>query len=235
MKTRAHDPEMLDRPDLPHSERVSTYRFLEIVNKIGGARAIGKELARLSRSWRGPIRILDVGSGGADIPRAIARWAARAGHDVSIVCLDNTPDAIAWARERSRAFPRIRFVRGDARAIPFPPGSFDYVICSLFLHHLGDEEVVGALAAFDRLATRGLVLCDLIRSRIGWLSAKLVTLLGAPVVRFDGPLSVRRSFTLDEIRGLARRAGLPWVRARRVLGHHFVLSGERPGFLQSPP
>jgi ubiquinone/menaquinone biosynthesis C-methylase UbiE len=235
MKHRSTELEILDLRKLTPAEQASTYRFLAFFNRIGGGRAIRNELRRLSGSWRGPIRILDVGSGSADIPRMIARWARRARLPVTIVCLDSSDDALAWARGASREFPELRFVRGDARSLPFAPRSFDYVVCSLLLHHLGDEQVVRALQAFEGVAARGLVLCDVIRRRRAWLWAKAVTTFGNAVVRFDGPLSVRRSFTLEEIRELAKRAGLPWVRVRPVMGHHFLLSGERPGFLQSPP
>lgn len=230
MKQRSHELEKLDQEHTRH-ELEETFRFLTFVNRFGGARAITNELRRLSRSWTGRVRILDVGSGGADIPRAIARWAKRAGHDVSIVGVDQAADAVAYARRESRAFPTIRFVRGDARALPFAPGSFDYVTCNLLLHHLTDEDAAVALRSFAGLASRGLVLCDLIRRRRAWLLAKVITLFGHPIVRFDGPMSVRRAFTLPEIREVARRAGLGSATIRPVFGHHFVLSTE----LQSPP
>jgi SAM-dependent methyltransferase len=231
---RAFEPEVLDERPTP-AEIASTFRFLAVFNRIGGGRAVLRELGRFSRSWTGPVRILDVASGGADIPRAIAAWAARAGFDVSVTCLELSADILAYARRETAGVPNVSFVRGDARAFPFADGGFDYVIASLFLHHLPDEATVAVLRAFDRLARRGIVVCDLIRRRRAWLWARFLTLFGDPVVRFDGPLSVRRAYTIREIEALAARADLGWARIRPVLGHHFVLSGERPGVrLQSP-
>ena len=228
MKARSTELELIDIGALSREELESTYRFLAVINKVGGGRAIRGELRRLSREWRAPIRILDVGSGGGDIARSIARWARSAGHSVSITCCDVSPVATAFARRESSAFPSISFVRGDARALPFADGAFDYVICSLFLHHLPDEAAVLMLRAFDRVASRGLVLCDAIRRRRAWLWVSFLTLFGSRAVRYDGPLSVRRAFTLEEIASVAARAGLPWLSVRPVFGHHFLLSGERP-------
>jgi SAM-dependent methyltransferase len=229
VRRRFEIPEFVDLRQLEPAELESTYRFLAFFNGIGGGRAIRNELRRYSRAWTGPVRILDVGSGSAGVARMIARWARRAGLDVSVTGLDLSPQATAWARRESAGIPKLTFVRGDARALPFAEGSFDYVICSLFLHHLSEDDIVSLLRGFARLAVRGFVLADVLRRRRAWLWAKLVTLFGHAVVRHDGPLSVRRSFTLAEIGSVAARAGLPWLRARPVPGHHFLLSGERPG------
>jgi SAM-dependent methyltransferase len=208
-------------------ELESTYRYLTFFNRIGGGRAIRNELRRLSRGWTGPIRILDLASGGADIPRMIARWAQRAGKQVSIVCLDRSPQATALARRNSKDFPSISFVIGDALAMPFPKGSFDYVTSCLFLHHLSNEDAVRLLRGIDEVAVRGLVIADLIRRRRAVMWAWLLT-LGCAVVHYDGPLSVKRAFTLPEIEDVVAQAGIRHARIRPVLGHHFLLSGERP-------
>ena len=234
-KTRSREPEILDQRRLTAAELETTHRFLAFFNRFGGGRAIGREFRRLARSWTGPIRILDVGSGGGDIGRAIASWATRARLDVAITGVDLSADALAWARRHSRGIPSITFVQGDGHRLPLADRSVDYVICNLFLHHLDDDDVVAILREFDRVAARGLVLCDVIRRRRAWLWARFVTLFGSAIVRNDGPLSVRRSFTLREIDALRERAGLSWARIRPVLGHHFLLSGERPEVrLQSP-
>lgn len=234
MKHRSHEPEILDLRPLAPDEVAPTCEFLAAINWIGSARAIRNDLRRFARSWDAPITILDVASGGGDVPRALARWARAEGIPLSIVCLDRSVEVTAWARSKSARDPLITFVRGDARSIPFRPQSFDYVICSLFLHHLDDDAVVSLLRSADRLAIRGVVFCDLIRRRRAFLWAKVLTLFGNAVVRNDGPLSIRRAFTLDEISRLAALADIPWTRIRPVVGHHFLLSGEKsPVRLQS--
>ena len=134
---------------------------------------------------------------------------------------------VELATRQSAGYPEITIVRGDALALPFAPGSFDFVTSSLFFHHLPDEAVVRALREFDRVARRGVVVNDLIRRRRLYWWTKFFTWFGNDIVRFDGPLSVRKAFTLEEIRGLAERSGLAWLTVEEAFGHRFVLKGER--------
>jgi len=125
-----------------------------------------------------------------------------------------------------RADPSGRVgVRGDALRLPFRDGSFDYVTTSLFLHHLSDAELVQALREFDRVARRGLVMNDLLRRTRLYLWTKVFTLFANEYVRHDGPLSVRKAFTLDELRRLA--APLPYLKTRVCFGHRVILYGEK--------
>jgi len=56
----------------------------------------------------------------------------------------------------------------------------------------------------------------------------LFTLFANPYVKADGPLSVRRGFTVPEIRALAARSGLDRLKVRIHFGHRFTLAGVRP-------
>jgi len=77
-------------------------------------------------------------------------------------------------------------------------------------------------AASDRLV----VVCDLARSNVAWWLTYAGTrlLTRSPVVRVDGPLSVRAAFTIDEVRSLAVQAGLTDCRIQRRMPFRFVLS-----------
>jgi hypothetical protein len=70
---------------------------------------------------------------------------------------------------------------------------------------------------------------DLSRSRFSfvgvWLACHLLTT--SPVVRFDGPASVRSAFTPREALALAERAGLTAAVVRSKFPARFLLSWER--------
>ena len=119
-------------------------------------------------------------------------------------------------------------VRGDARRLPFRDRSADVVVSSQLFHHLGDGDAILALREFARVARRGVVVSDLLRRRRALLWIRLLTLWANRFAKADGPLSVKRGFTVGEARALAARAGLWWLRTRTHFGHRFTLAGVRP-------
>jgi len=164
-----------------------------------------------------PITLLDVATAGADVPRAIAGWARRRQVRVRIAALDASRDILAAARQGIDAYPEITLVRGDALALPFPDRAFDLVICGLALHHFTAGQAARVLREIDRVSRCGFVVNDILRSWGAYLGAWLDTRLLSRnrLARHDGPLSVLRSFTLEEFRALVRDAGVSNVEVRR--------------------
>jgi ubiquinone/menaquinone biosynthesis C-methylase UbiE len=223
----------MDAPDADPALVRRSLRFLRRVNRLlGYTRSTLHHLERFSRGWRAdePIRILDVATGSADLPRAIVRWADRQDfRDVRVVGVDLhvTTTAAAVAGLAHEPDPRIRMVRGNALELPFADGSFDYATTSLFLHHLDDDDVVRALAELSRVARRGIIAGDLIRRKRAYLWIKLFTLFANRIVRNDGPASVAQAFTPEEILSLRDRAGATFAQYVEHAGHRFVLAGEK--------
>jgi SAM-dependent methyltransferase len=109
-----------------------------------------------------------------------------------------------------------RRVAGDAFRLPFRPGSFDYVFCSLFLHHFRNERVVELLKAFGEVARKGVLAIDLERNPIPYyfIAWSRPLLHWDPVTVHDGAISVEAAFRRKELVDLARQAGLRNPRAR---------------------
>ncbi|MBI2932785.1 MAG: methyltransferase domain-containing protein [Planctomycetes bacterium] len=220
MRTRSLEPEILDVDRPPREELERAHRFMRWANRWGGGlRATRLAFREFSRGWRPDerIRVLDVASGTGDIPCWLARWDPR----LEFVCLDREADPSGAVR-----------VRGDALRLPFRDGAFDYVTTSLFLHHLTDDAARAALGEFDRVARRGLIMNDLLRCRRLYWWTKAATLFGNGIARHDGPLSVRKSFTVPELRELAR--AWPTLKVRLRLGHRVVVYGEKARASEPP-
>jgi ubiquinone/menaquinone biosynthesis C-methylase UbiE len=233
MTSRTYEREILDdhEPEQPVVDKI--YRFLSFVNRcLGGSRATIARFKVFSRGWPpgSRIRVLDVASGAADVPRALVAWGRGHGFDIGVTALDISPRALSYAR-RAGPSDGLSFVCGDVTRPCFQDRAFDYVTCALFFHHLTDEQVVTTLRTFDRLARRGIVVNDLVRSRRAWLWTRLFTAPFHPILRFDGPLSVRRAFRPRELRARAAEASVHWLTIRRHFGHRMTLAGER---LSSP-
>lgn len=210
---RSEQTELLDGDTHDPAELAENFRDIQRVNQLlGGTSTVLRHLPRLlgrvpsDRS----ATILDLATGSADIPLAISRWAQRRGRTVRIVASDHADDILALAREQVGGKPDITLARYDARDVPLPDGQFDVVLCSLSLHHFTPDEAVRVLSEMDRLAGIGFILNDLRRGRLGyaaaWVAARLTT--RNRLTRNDAPLSVRRAYTVSELAGLLRRAGI---------------------------
>jgi SAM-dependent methyltransferase len=228
----------MDAPTAAGAELARSLKFIRRINGLlGYRRQVVGYLDRFSRDWpRGrPISILDVATGSADVPRAIARWAAARGHDLRLIGLDRHVVTAAIAQviarsitKRQAAEPanRLSIVRGDALRLPFADGAVDYAITSTFLHHLDDDQCVAAMRELVRVARRGIIVADLLRTRRAYFWISLFTLAAGPMVRHDARLSVAQALNLREARDLARRAGLAGATVRRHFGHRFVIAAD---------
>jgi SAM-dependent methyltransferase len=214
-----HAVEMLDRP-APFADLAQSLADIARLNALFGGRFI--TLAHVRRLLAGmprdrTITVLDVGSGGADVPRALARWARRVGRRLRILALDRDRATLGFARHATASYPEIVLLQGDALALPVRPGSIDIVISALTLHHLEPAAAVRYLAQMDASARVGLVVNDLVRSRaayaIVWLATRALT--RNRMSRHDGPLSVLRSYTPQEVWSLCQEAGLLGARVLR--------------------
>lgn len=204
--------ELLDRLDNTDEEIRGNLRDLQRLNRyFGGVRTVLSHLGRMMGTHPpDPITVLDIATGGADIPRAICRWASRRQLAVALEAVDQGDQVLAAAAEWSTDFPEIRLRRAHVPPLPYPDRSFDYVISSLFFHHLNEAQGIVLLREMARVARRGLLVSDLLRSRVACLLTAITTRLlsGNRLTRYDGPISVLRGFRTEELRRMAAKAGL---------------------------
>lgn len=222
-------PELMDAPDVPRAELDEALRFIRVVNaRLGGTKAALRWIDRWTGDWprERPIRVIDVGTGSADIPLAIARWATKRGRAVHVVAVDNHATTVALAREHVGGDGRIEVVEADARGLlqRFEPGSFDIAHAGMFLHHLPDIEIVTTLRIMQRLARVGLIWNDLTRDIVSRIGVRVLTVGTPRMVRHDAIVSVAKGFTRREALDIARRVGLTGVVYNRHLFGRFTLA-----------
>jgi ubiquinone/menaquinone biosynthesis C-methylase UbiE len=234
LRQRCRSEEWMDDPNADPAELERSLLFIRRVNALFGyTRSTLRHLDRFADRWnRGEtIRILDVATGSADVPLAVLRWAKKRGHDVHIIGLDLHAKTVEAARQEvaTAGIPaeKLTVVQGDATALPFEARSFDYVMTSMFLHHLDEPVVVKVLQEMDRVSRRGVIVADLVRRRRAYAWISLFTLLAGPMVRHDARVSVGQAFKKAEIERLRDQAGLSYATYQAAFGHRFVLAGEK--------
>ncbi len=228
---RARAREWMDDLDAPLADVAAALRDLE---RINGALRVRSALARhlfprIERLTRAPVRILDVATGAADIPRAIAKWARRHGRQVEIVALDLGWPVLHYARQQIEHYPEIALVRADARQLPFPREAFDFVLATEFLHHLEDEEILPFLRRLAELAREAFLIHDLRRHPVAYYGFRALSHLffRSRLVRHDGPISILRGFTVRECQQLKAALDLRALSLHRHFPYRFILIGER--------
>lgn len=202
--------ERMDEPGVDPAELHPTLEDLSWVNRtFGGTRAVLCHLDGLCRDRHGPIRFLDVGTGYADIPRAVVRWARARGRVIEIDALEPHPTIRQLATRACADFPEIHLHDGNGLALPYSDGGVDVACASQILHHLEGDEPVRFLAELSRVARYGVVVSDLRRGAWPYLLTRvtLYALSRSRFIRHDGPMSIRRGFTPQELWDLARAAG----------------------------
>ena len=197
--------ELLDGPTLDPAELRRNLREMARLNRLPGG--VGTSVAAIRDALdHGAGEVLDVGTGGGDLPRRLLRELPA----VRVTATDARPEILAHARAWSPQDARLRLAVADARALPFDEGSVDVVHTSLVVHHLDATEAVTALREMRRVARRAVVVNDLRRGRLAHAITTL-TILGLThgrYTRHDGVLSSRRAYTLAELDALAAEAGL---------------------------
>jgi ubiquinone/menaquinone biosynthesis C-methylase UbiE len=210
---RVDTEELLDLPDHDPAELVANLQDISTVNRLaGGVATVLRHLPGLLDHVPSdrPAEILDLATGGGDIPRALVTWAERHSRPLQVTATDRSPEILAEARRTLGGIPGMTFMVCDARAVPRPELSFDVVLCSLALHHFVPGEAVQVLHEMDRLSRIGFILNDIRRSYAGYLAAWAASRIATRnrLTRHDMPLSVLRAYTPDELRALLRQAGI---------------------------
>lgn len=226
-----NEPELMDRPDVNKAWLREELQVLEKLNRLGGHRLMLRYIEKLIDSKQvGALSILDLATGAADIPRAIVAWAKDRGMRISVTAVDGNEHVLRSAREWCRDWPQIQLEHYDLLDLPYGPGSFDIVLCSLALHHFTTENAVTVLRRMNEVARTGFILNDLQRNWLSiWTSELLArTIMRSPLVRQDGPQSFRAAFTVTELRGMAREAGIKNFTVNRHQGiFRMVLSARK--------
>ena len=195
--------ELLDNDAGSPTEIADGLADLRLVNRwFGGSSTSFRLLRRVaSHTQAKELSLLDVAGASGDVAHYVQARMLRNGVRMDVTVLDRN------ASHLGRQFPSIA---ADALRIPFRDASFDVVCSSLFVHHLEPEEVQRFAREALRVARVAVVINDLRRSALHLASVYAgIPLHRSRMSRHDGPASVRRSYTVEELRDLLATTRLP--------------------------
>ena len=135
--------ELLDGPLDDPAALAGNLRDLRRINRtLGGVELTAAAIEALA-AHRDEVTLLDIGTGGADIPIALIERARRRGRRLLVVGIDSRPEVLAAAARANPAASTtvgLELHLGDGRSLPYPDRSFDVAHASLVLHHLDPDE-----------------------------------------------------------------------------------------------
>jgi SAM-dependent methyltransferase len=214
--------ELLDLPGNSASDLAHCFKDLRRINRfLGGVgpvkRALQPFLPPLEEQKE--ITLLDLASGMADVPLALANNWIKQGYKVNLTCVDLNPGHVELSQQAALAQQAKvgQSLKFQALSLDIFSdnllnlGQFDFVTCSLAFHHLSAEQQLAALKIMAQQSRKAFLVNDLKRGWFGYLGAHFLglTFTRSRLVRHDAPLSVLRSFTKGEMKEMAQSARLP--------------------------
>ncbi|WP_340199100.1 methyltransferase domain-containing protein [Ascidiimonas sp. W6] len=203
LSKRSHDPEIMDDFDTPLPDLKEVLDDINRVNTIlGGFEITNKAVTRLiQENPKQSYTIVDVGCAEGSMLRKLATSFRKKRHQVNFIGIDLNEEALLIAKERSKNFPEISYLKQDIFTANFQNLGCDIVISTLTMHHFNDEAIVRFIKYFIKIATIGVVINDLQRSVWAYYLFKLFSLIfiKTRVAKIDGLISIRRAFIRKEL------------------------------------
>jgi len=217
MLKRRYKAELIDDFSIQDERIDLALRELKLVNTFLGGKATTAEGFRILRNRAGAFRtlkVLDVGSGGADV-------FGNNAENLSIVALDRNPRTCAYIEQHSP----FTAVCGDAQRLPFEQKSFDVIHASLFLHHFSEKEMTNLLRSFAEVSKLGIIINDLRRSIPALAGIKILTTIfsKSSMVKNDAPLSVLRGFSKCELQSILSDCGFKHFVIKRTWAFRWLV------------
>ena len=198
---------------------------LEIINRFLGGNSVtinGLKKLLKNQPKNKTITIVDLGCGNGDILRDISKFGRKNNYSFKLIGIDANLAATEYAKELSKEYSELSFKTMDILSEDFKKQSYDVVLCTLFLHHFKNEELISFLKTTTDKATIGVVVNDLHRHKLAYYLFKLIGFfIKNKMVRQDGLTSVLRAFKREDLENIAKEMkvhfSIQWKWAFRYL------------------
>ncbi|MDI2033965.1 class I SAM-dependent methyltransferase [Paenarthrobacter nitroguajacolicus] len=219
--------EDMDRPGCDQRRLTRTYARFPVVNRLlSGWRRTYQRRIRPLLAETGHASLLDIGSGSGDVARGLARWARRDGFVLEVTAIDPDERAFEFAshvgNKRVANKADVTYRRAHSSELVAEGVAFDVVISNHILHHLDAQQFAGVLRDSELLTRHVALHNDLARSNVAYVlfMAGFWPLgFGSYIVK-DGLLSIRRSYTLAELKSAISSA---WTAERNGPWHNMLV------------
>lgn len=183
---------------------------LDLINKwLGGYRVSISGLNKIIKKQPACKNLLDIGFGGGDAIKQLSLYGQNNKIILFFYGVDLKPDCTLYATKNLLNINNKKLICDDYRNISKALlEKIDIVHCSLFIHHLTDNEIID-LFQFCKNNKCILLINDLHRHWLAYHSIKIITRIFSRsfLIKNDAPLSVKRGFKKLELTSLIKKGG----------------------------
>jgi SAM-dependent methyltransferase len=225
---RSDKKELLDESNISTVLLRKNLKELDFLNRTTGGHANSiRGIKELISDREKTYSIADLGCGSGDILKVIANWARENNFRVKLTGVDKNPDVIEYLKIHCFEYPEITGITSDYMEY-CKKEEIDIVHCSLFCHHLNDDELLQLFIYFRKNIKTGFIINDLQRYWLPFYSAWLLTRVfnGSELSKNDGPISVLRGFKSNELIDLLLNAGIYNYSVSKVWAFRFLIIGK---------
>lgn len=209
-KFRSYEKEYLDGNNIATKDLYANLTELDTINKqLGGYNASLNGLSGILKTKKTVSTLLDIGFGGGDSIKQLSKFSDKINAKLYFYGVDLKRDCVKYAEKNLYLIDNKKLICDDYRNISEELlRQIDVIHCSLFLHHLTDEEIV-SLFKFCKSNQCIILANDLHRHWLAYYSIKFLTVLFSKsyLVKNDAPLSVKRGFKKSELISLLEKSG----------------------------
>ena len=209
-KFRSYEKEYLDGNNIATKDLYANLNELDTINKqLGGYNASLNGLSGILKTKKTVSTLLDIGFGGGDSIKQLSKFSDKINANLYFYGVDLKRDCVKYAENNLYLIDNKKLICDDYRNISEELlRQIDVIHCSLFLHHLTDEEIV-SLFKFCKSNQCIILANDLHRHWLAYYSIKFLTVLFSKsyLVKNDAPLSVKRGFKKSELISLLEKSG----------------------------
>ena len=210
---RSTAPELMDDAELPEAELRLALKDLAVVNKYLGGNQItitALEGMITSQPDKKLWRVMDVGCGDGEVLRQIARHFKNLDYKIDFIGLDINEKSIARARKKSEGISHLTFSTQNILTLDAATAGCDIILCTLTMHHFTDQQICTFIKTFVQLASTGVIINDLQRSKIAYRLFQLFSgiFMKSKIAKYDGKVSIARAFKKEELETYSKQLAL---------------------------
>ncbi len=211
-RSRAYDEELIDDFNVSGDALIQNLRELHTINSLLGGYDINfnglKKYLKMNPG-NAPLTLMDIGCGGGDNLKVIAKFLRKRGVKAELMGLDANPAILEYAEKNCRDYPEIHFIEHNALKPLSVHKKPQIVFFTLFFHHFRETDIQLIIQNCLNAGAEMLVINDLHRNFLAYYSIKFLTTLFSKshLVKNDAPLSVLRGFSKKELDSLL--SGIP--------------------------